>query len=195
MKKIIALLTSALCLSAFGTSALAQDENGTGLTCADIEFHADVKARAADIDQACRDVVELNGARYAKTMVKLDDVRGNRAKFRFIYPDGSSGSRHSVQVDSNWRATIQGREYRMSQLARGQELSVYLPADRWEAHFGAPSATFVTYAPAAIAAADYDDDMGSGAMLPATASPLPLFGLCGGLMLFGASLIRIFRRS
>lgn len=189
MKKTIALLTSALFLSAFGTSALAQDEDGTGLSCADIVFAADVVARAADVDQACRDVVELNGSIYAKTRVELESVSGNRAKFRFIYPDGSSGSRHSVQVDSDWRATIQGREYRMSQLARGQELSVYLPSDRWEAHFDAPTATFVTYAPAAIAA--YDDEP----MLPATASPLPLFGLFGFIALFGASLIRIFRRS
>jgi len=194
MKKTIALLTSALFLSAFSTSALAQDEDGTGLTCADIEFHADVVARAPDIDQACRDVVELNGEKYAKTKVRLDDVRGNSARFHFIYPDGSRGSRHSVQVDSSWRATIQGREYRMRDLMRSQELSVYLPANRWEAHFDAPTATLVTYAPVAIAAAD-DDDMGSGAMLPATASPLPLFGLFGGIMLFGASLIRIFRRS
>jgi hypothetical protein len=32
-------------------------------------------------------------------------------------------------------------------------------------------------------------------MLPATAGALPLFGLFGGLALFGASLIRVFRRS
>ena len=45
--------------------------------------------------------------------------------------------------------------------------------------------------PVAMTAADDD----SGAMLPATAGALPLFGLFGGLALFGASLIRVFRRA
>jgi len=189
MKKTTAFLTSALFLSAFCTSALAQDEDGSGLTCADIEFNADIVARAPNINDACRDVVELNGEKYAKIKIELESVSGNRAKFRIVYPDGSSGSRHSVQVDSDWRATIQGRDYRMSQLAGGQELSIYMPSDRWEADFEAPTAPFVTYVPAAITA--YDDEP----MLPSTAGPLPLFGLFGLIALFGASLIRIFRRS
>ena len=189
MKKTIALLTSALFLSAFSTSALAQDEDGTGLTCADIEFNADIVARAPNINKACRDVVELDGSKYAKIMIELERVAGSKAWFRIMYPDGTSGSRHTTRVDSDWRATIQGRDYRMSQLASGQELSIYMPSDRWEAHFDAPTATFVTYTPAVITA--YDDEP----MLPSTASPLPLFGLFGLIALFGASLIRIFRRS
>ena len=199
MTKATAAMMSALALSAFGSTALAQDEDGTGLSCADIEFNASVIAQAEDIAMACRDVVELNGAKYAKTQVKLDRVSGNRATFHFVYPDGKRGSRHSIQVAPEWRALIDGRETRMRDLTRGQELSVYLPSDRWEAHFSAPTTTFASYTPVAIAAAADDDDMGgsggSAAMLPSTAGALPLFGLFGGIALLGAALIRVFRRS
>lgn len=202
MRKTTAALTSALVLSAFSTVALAQDEDGVGLTCADIEFTSAVTSNAPDVARACRDVVELNGRKFAKTKIELTNVRGNRATWHFIMPDGRSGSRHTTEVPSDWRATIQGREYRMRELSRGQELSVYLPPDRWEAHTTAPTSTFTSYAPVAIVDAD-DSDMGgssmssssSSAMLPATAGPLPLFGLFGGLALFGAGLIRVFRRS
>ena len=190
MKKMIATL-AALFLAGFSTSAVAQDEDGTGLTCADIEFTSAVTSRASDVAAACRDVVELDGMRYAKTRVRLDNVRGSRATWHFVMPDGRSGTRHTTDVGADWRATIGGTEFRMRELARGQELNIYLPPDRWEAHFDAPTSTFVAYTPSAIMAAD--DDSGSAAMLPSTAGPLPLFGLFGGLALFGASLIRVFR--
>ena len=201
MRKTTAALTSALVLSAFSTVALAQDEDGVGLSCADIEFSSAVTSRASDIDRACRDVVELNGRMFAKTRIELTNVRGNRATWHFVMPDGRSGTRHTIEVPSDWRATIDGREYRMRELSRGQELNVYLPPDRWEAHFNAPTSTFTAYEPAPIVAAD-DDDMGSStsssmpstAMLPATAGPLPLFGLFGGIALLGAGLVRVFRR-
>ena len=196
MRKTTAALMSALALSAFGSTALAQDEDGTGLSCADIEFNASVIAQAEDIAMACRHVVELNGSKYAKTQVRLDRVQGNRATFHFVYPDGTRGSRHSIQVAPEWRALIDGRETRMRDLTRGQELSVYLPSDRWEAQFSASTTTFASYTPVAIAAAVDDDDMGgSAAMLPSTAGALPLFGLFGGIALLGAALIRVFRRS
>lgn len=195
MRKTTAALMSALALSVFGSAALAQDEDGMGLSCADIEFHADVIAQADDIAMACRDVVELNGSKFAKTKVRLDRVRGNRATFHFIFPDGTRGSRHTIQVAPEWRANIDGRDTRMRDLTRGQELNVYLPSDRWEAHVSAPTATFAAYTPVPITAADDDDMGGSGAMLPSTAGALPLFGLFGGIALLGASLIRIFRRS
>ena len=200
MRKTTAALMSAIALSAFGSTALAQDEDGMGLSCNDIEFHPDVIAQAADIATACRDVVELNGSKYAKTEVRLDKVRGNRATFHFIYPDGKKGSRHTITVDSDWRAKIDGRDYPMRDLMRGQELSVYLPSDRWEAHLSAPTTSFTSYAPVAAITAGGEDmggsgsSGGSGAMLPATAGALPLFGLFGGIALLGASLIRIFRR-
>lgn len=185
MKKMTAALISTLFLFAVSTTAIAQDEDGMGLTCADIDFVPSVTSRASDVDLACRDVVELNGARYAKFKVELLSVRGNSTTFHFIYPDGTTGSRHSITVDPSWRATIEGRQYRMSQLARGQELSVYLPSDRWEAHVDSPTSTFVAYTPAPMYAPDD--------MLPSTAGPLPLIGLFGILALLGASLIRIFR--
>lgn len=200
MRKLLAALPAALAIAAISTTAEARDEDMTGLTCDDIVYQFRQTAQrtdvtAEDIDAACRDVVELDGKKYAKLKVELDRVSGNNATFHFVMPDGRSGSRHSITVAPEWRAEIDGREYRMRELSRGQELSVYVPADAIVAHLAANEADVTTYAAAPIETADDDMSGGSSAMLPSTAGALPLFGLFGGIALFGASLIRIFRRS
>jgi hypothetical protein len=197
MRNITAALSAALVLTAMSATAQARDEDMTGLTCDDIVYQYRQTARASDvtadnIDAACRDVVELDGKKYAKLKVELDRVSGNNAQFHFIMPDGSSSKRHSITVAPEWRTEINGRQYRMRELNRGQELNVYVPADRIVAHVASNVDEINTYTPVPIETAD-DDMSGSSAMLPATAGVLPLFGLFGGLALFGASLIRVFR--
>jgi hypothetical protein len=200
MRKTTAALTSALVLTAMSTTALARDEDMTGLTCDDIVYQYRATAQrsdvtAEDIDRACRDVVEMDGKKYAKLKVELDRVSGNNATFHFVMPDGSAGKRHSITVAPEWRTEIGGREYRMRELNRGQELNVYIPADRIVAHIVDNQESINTYTPVPIESVDDGMSGGSSASLPATAGALPLFGLFGGIALFGASLIRIFRRS
>jgi hypothetical protein len=197
MRKLSTALVSGLVLTAMSATATARDEDMTGLTCDDIVYNYTATAQrsdvtGADIDAACRDVVELDGQKFAKIKAELTNVRGNNATFHFILPDGTRSDRHQVTVAPEWRAEIQGRSYRMRDLTRGQELNIYVPADRFEVHVASTESEFVAYTPVAMSAAD---DSSSSAMLPATAGALPLFGLFGGLALFGASLIRVFRRS
>ena len=183
--RFIALL-SALPMMAMGTTASAQAD----LTCADIEFNAEITSRYPDAQKGCLDVIESNGERFAKMSVELVRTGNNSATFKFKHADGTFGPTHRAELDSGWRANIGGREYRIRDLQRGQELNLYLPADRWEAHLDAPTAVFVTYYGYSL----YEDDGGAGAVLPSTASPLFTFGALGGAALFSAFLMRTFRR-
>ena len=89
MRKITAALSAALVLTAMSATAQARDEDMTGLTCDDIVYQYRTTAQASDvtaenIDAACRDVVEMDGKKYAKLKVELDRVSGNNATFHFI---------------------------------------------------------------------------------------------------------------
>ena len=187
IRKIIALL-GALPLLALAYPVSAQ----TDLTCDDIDFNYDLTTRFPSIADHCIDVIEVDGERFAKFSVELVRTGNNRATFRFKDPDdGSYGPTQSVDLDPAWRAEIGGREYRIRELGPGQELNIYLPSDRWEAHVARnTTGYFAVYYPVAMT----EDDGGSDTMLPATAGFMPLLGVFGGLALFSALLIRVFRR-
>jgi len=148
-------------------------------------------SRFPNIGDACRDVVEVDGERFAKLSVELVRTGNNRATFKFKMPDGSYGPTQSADLDPSWRTNIDGRDYRIRELARGQELNIYVPSDRWEAHMATNmTGYFAVYYPVSME----EDTGGSGAALPSTASFMPMFGLLGGAALFSAFLIRVFRR-
>jgi hypothetical protein len=179
-KKIAAAAGLALSLSA--GQALAQTP-----TCADLNWSADVLAENPDIGQLCQAVYEKNGKLYAKTTIEVVRVRGNRITFRPIRTDGSRGESRATTVGSGFRAEIGGRNYRVSDLMRGQQLNVYLPEDRFALAFedtdGLDEGDML-----AITAA-------TAVAMPSTASPLFLIGAAGGAFLgLGAVLGRVRRR-
>ena len=121
------LLSIALLLLAAGT-AQAQD---AAPTCDDLVWSAQVLAANPDIDRSCQGVYERAGELYARVNIELTRVRGNRITFRPRHTDGSTGRARSIVVPASWRARIGGRDYRASELLPGQELSVYIPEDRF----------------------------------------------------------------
>ena len=187
IRKILALVY-ALPLLALAGPAAAQ----TDLTCDDIDFNYDVTTRFPDIADHCVDVIEVDGERFAKFSVELVRTGNNRATFRFKHEDGTYGPTQTVDLNPDWRAEIGGREYRIRELGPGQELNIYVPSDRWEAHVARNTTGYFTvYYPVAMT-----DDAGAAddTVLPATAGYMPLLGLFGGLALFSALVVRIYRR-
>ena len=184
-KKMVAIVGMALSLSA--GQLMAQETNSTGkvmsttVTCADLNWSAEVLAKNPDIASMCQSVYEKDGKLYAKTSVEVVRVRGNTMTFRPVEIDGTMGDSRSVTLDPSWRAKIAGREYRASDLSRGQKLNVYLPEDRF-----------------ALAIEDIDSDfvvIEEVIEMPTTASPLFLIGLAGGaFMALGGLLSGIRRR-
>jgi LPXTG-motif cell wall-anchored protein len=182
MKRVIVFL-AALPLLAFSSLASA-------LTCDDISLSPEITDKYPNAQEACLEVVERNGEQFVKMRVELTrQGEANKLTFRFTNEDGSFGPTHAVNPPPEWRANIAGSNYRARDLGKGQELSIYLPPDRWEAHVAAPNMVVETFSLIVITAAEPEP-----MMLPSTASNMPLFALFGGLALFGAGLIRVTRR-
>ena len=182
-KKVAVAFGMALSLSA-GSLMAAKAVESTTVTCADLNWSAEVLAANPDIAQMCRTVYEKDGRLFAKTSVEVVRVRGNTMTFRPLHTDGTKGDSRSVTLESSWRANIAGRQYRASDLMRGQNLNVYLPEDRF-----------------ALAVEDDDGIDEADIMviedateMPTTASPLFLLGLAGGAFLALGGLLSGIRR-
>ncbi len=183
-KKIALAVGMALSLSA--GSLMAQEKaEVTDITCADLNWSAEVLAANPDIAASCRSVYERNGELYAQATVEVVRVRGNRMTFRPLHSDGTMGDSRSVQLPSSWRAEIGGRNYRASDLMRGQQLNVYIPQDRFALAVhdtdGLDEADIVVIEEEVIE-------------MPATASPLFLVGAVGGAFLALGGLLTGIRR-
>ena len=186
-KKVVIAVGMALSLSA--GQIMAQDTTSTGkvesatVTCADLNWSAEVLAANPDIAAMCQTVYEKNGKLFAKTSVEVVRVRGNTMTFRPLHVDGTKGDSRSVTLDPSWRAQIAGRQYRASDLMRGQNLNVYMPEDRFAL---------------AIEDEELDDSdfmmIEDATEMPTTASPLFLVGLAGGAFLALGGLLSGIRR-
>jgi hypothetical protein len=180
MKKLV--VGVGLLLSLGMGQAMAQN---AAPTCGDLNWSADVLASNPDIASACNGVYEKNGKLYAKVGIEVVRVRGNRMTFRTVRTDGSKGDSRSIVLDNGFRAEIGGREYRVSDLMRGQKLNVYMPEDRFAL---------------IVEDADGPDTMDMMVIeeerveMPTTATPLFLIGLLGGAFLALGGLLSGIRR-
>tara|TARA_R110002110_G_scaffold406421_1_gene626263 strand:- start:64189 stop:64722 length:534 start_codon:yes stop_codon:yes gene_type:complete len=173
----------ALALSA-GQLMAAKAVQSTAVTCADLNWSAEVLAANPDIGQACETVYEKDGKLYAKTSVEVVRVRGDRMTFRLLHTDGTKSESRSITLKPSWRATIEGRQYRASDLSRGQVLDVFLPEDRFALAIGEDE----IYITEIIIIEEEVIEM------PTTASPLFLLGLAGGSLLALGGMFSALRR-
>lgn len=172
-KKLVLALGAATLFSSAQLWA-AKAVESTTVSCADLNWSAEVLAANPDIADLCQTVFEKDGKLYAKTQIEVVRVRDNTLTFRPIRTDGSLADSRSVTVDDSFRANIAGREYTVDQLRRTQKLNVYLPEDRF-----------------ALAVEDSDGLDETDTMhvieeateMPTTASPLYLIGLVGAALL------------
>jgi len=182
LKKMIAV--TGLVLALTSGSALEQEKaESSTVTCADLNWSAEVLARNPDVAQTCTAVYEKDGRLYAKVPIEVVRTRGNTMTFRTLHTDGTRGDSRSVTMDPGFRAELGGRAYRVSDLNRGQQLNVYLPEDRFalivEDEDGPDHADAV----------DIEDTA-----MPSTASPLFLVGLAGGAFLALGGVFTAVRR-
>lgn len=203
MKKLfsaVALIAMAGALS-LSQPVFAQND------CSDLQFVDDILAQFPQAPEACLGIVERNGKQYAKFQAEITRIAGSRVEAKFLMPNGRFTDSFEFHPLSDARVTIAGREYRYNELARGQELNIYLPPDRWEMHIPgtedfASSASVAVVTPSAAqpepaaTAAAAAAPAAPAAMLPKTASPVPLFAVLGGLFTaLGAGLVLLRRRT
>ena len=184
-KQLVVAMGMAMSLSM--GQAMAQDDMTKDMapTCTDLNWSAEALAANPDIGKTCQAVYEKNGKLFAKASIEVVRVRGNRMTFRTLHTDGGKGESRSIQLDNSFRAEIGGRQYRASDLMRGQQLNVYIPEDRFalvvEDADGPDEADIVII----------EDEV---VEMPSTASPLFLIGLAGGAFMALGGLLSGLRR-
>jgi len=152
-------------------------------SCRDITFTGPVAREFPNARDACLGVETRDGRPYAHFEARITSVRGNTVGAEFKMPDGTYGRPISFSPDQGSRVRIAGRDYRWSELSRGQELDVYLPPDRWEVVVPSDPAQSFAAAPTVAAFAISEPAPALAAnTLPRTASVLPLVGALGGLL-------------
>ena len=101
-------------------------------SCRDLTFTGPVAREFPQARDACLGVETRDGRPYAHFEARIRSVRGNTVEAEFKMPDGTYTRPITFTPDPDARVRIAGQSYRYRDLARGQELDVWLPPDRWE---------------------------------------------------------------
>ncbi|MHA7815248.1 MAG: hypothetical protein ACX93N_02150 [Pseudohaliea sp.] len=124
-------------LLAAGT-ALGQD--GRAPTCDDLAWSSAALAANPDIGLLCQGVYVKGDTYYAKATIRITRVDGQRVTFVPYRRDGSLGKARSVSLGRDWKVMINGEALTASNLVKGQELTVFIPQDRFAISIGGPDA-------------------------------------------------------
>jgi hypothetical protein len=167
------------------TVAIAPGASAQSPACQSAQFSDSVLQRFPRAREACLDVITRNGEQYAVFKADLLRVSGTTARIRAKLPGGARAPAQSIRFDPQRRVLVNGKPLHPSQLAVGQELTAYVKVTE-------PAATLATADDGALTTQPLEDaepERVASAEMPGTASPLPLFGAGGSLLLaIGAAL-------
>lgn len=188
MRATSLLIPIALLLAAAPLSQ-AQEE----VDCQTVEFSPDVVEKFPRVREACLDVIEHQGELMAVFKADLLKVTGNKVRIRARLPDGEHAAPQTVQVPPERRVLVDGKKYRVDELALGQELTIYARVDEPVAAIQPAETTepieFVPIEaePMRVAAAPEP-------AMPTTARELPALGFLGALLVCLAVALELIRR-
>ena len=132
MRKVFFPVVSSLAALFAANLEFAAAQESAIPTCEDLQFTQQILDVLPEANAACLGVIEQNGRLYAEFQAEIVRVRGGEVRAKFKRADGSFTETHGFRPERDARVKIAGRSYRYSQLTRGQQLNVYLPADRFE---------------------------------------------------------------
>ncbi|HBO13297.1 MAG TPA: hypothetical protein DD491_10985 [Halieaceae bacterium] len=132
------LLLSFTALLAVG--AVPAHAQGRAPTCDDLAWSAAALAANPDVGLLCQGVYVKGDTYYAKATIRITRVDGQRVTFVPYRRDGSLGRARSVSLKHDWKVMIDGKALTASNLVKGQELTVFIPQDRFAISIGGPDA-------------------------------------------------------
>jgi len=179
-KVFLPLVSSLAALLAANLQFAAAQETDVP-TCEDLKFVQQILDVLPEANSACLGVSEQNGRLYAEFKAEIVRARGGEVRAKFKRADGSLTETYGFRPASDARVKIAGRNYRYSQLSPGQQLNVYLPADRFEVAIADDDDYMTPLVEMITVVVLYRPEPAMAAM-PATAGVLPLIGLIGGLL-------------
>jgi len=190
MKKTMIL--SGLALAAgmsFSISASAQTP-----TCSNVVWDQDVLAGSPHIAEHCLEVVERNGAWYAKMRAKIVRHSASSTLVRYQKENGVWSTAERTYPPRGMTAEIDGQDVEISKLQPGQEVNVYVLD---EDYFKVPSQVAAAPAAAPAAPAPAADPAPAPepapAMLPKTASQTNWLAVLGTLLILLGGVSAVFR--
>ena len=188
MKKTLLVLVLLL----FGGLGFSATASAQGVSCSDIVWSDTALEVNPNIAEFCLGVVDKRGMQAAKMTARVVRQSVNSTIIQWQRPDGSWSPSERRYPDRGFTAEIEGREVRIADLPARQEVNVYVAAgEMWS--LPAPAAAAAPPPPPPPPPPAEPEPEPEPAMLPTTATQLPLLALLGGLlvMLGGAvSLVR-----
>ncbi|MCW8872139.1 MAG: hypothetical protein OQK01_05930 [Xanthomonadales bacterium] len=182
MKNTI-LLSALVLLGGLGFTVAA---SAADVTCDDLVWSASVLADNPNIGAACLDVENKQGQEVAKFRARVVRQSVNSTIIQWQLPDGSWSPAQRRYPERGFMAQLEGKDVKIADLPDRQEVNVYVPAgEAWSlpAPAAAPMAAApVAAAPVAAAAMPEPEPEPAPAMLPTTATQVPLLALLGGLL-------------
>lgn len=177
--------------------AMALPAQAQGPACQEVKFSEEVLDRFPDARASCLDVISRDGQEYAVFKAQLQEVRGNTLRVRVKNPDGTYGRAQNIPTSPDRRVLIDGRPYRVSELAPNQELTAYVHVTRPEIAI-APVADTEPVEAVPLATGDEPTRVAAATPeMPETASPLEyvaLLGMFGIAVAMGLNIIRRRRK-
>lgn len=189
---VTACLLSCTVFAAFAQTSVDRSFTTTAKNCDGVKWSAKALATYPTIASACQAVEERDGKNYVKFegTVKRNANEGKQLTVNF-----KDGGEVTLTPPPETTLYVDGRRTPVADLKRGDKLSFYISEDRFVAQLPSdetPTAQFVAAPIAPAAPSEGDEQM--AAALPATASPLPLLGLCGFIVLGAGAVLTLFRR-
>ncbi len=191
MKKIRNMTIAALLLALGFVGA----NSALAVTCDDIVYDDEARSKYARVQEACLDVIERDGVRWVKMEVKMVSPGRQIVTVQFRHRDGSWGPPTRLKTRRDTNIEFEGKPTRLEDIPRNQTLNVYFAEGRWSVAMTGPAVTVIPVEQANVIESSeiVEPEPVAMAMLPATASPLPLLGLLGGVFALLGGLLTVIR--
>ncbi|HLU05059.1 MAG TPA: hypothetical protein VKZ91_00755 [Woeseiaceae bacterium] len=174
----------------FAQTSVDRAFSATGASCDQVTWSEEALEQYPRIASACREVTERDGKYFVRFEGEVDRVRD---RGRSITVDFREGDRLTISPPDNLSIFIDGRRTSAANLRPGDQLNFYIPQDQLVATFFDDESETATAQEAPITPEPEETlartEPQSQSRLPGTASPLPLLGFAGLILLvLGAAL-------
>jgi hypothetical protein len=127
MRKPVIGIASLALAAVWALPLAAQD-----VTCDDISFDDRIMATYPQARDACLDIVESDGVRYAHFEALVHREGFPSMLLRFKNRDGTWGPATLVSIPAGFTVYLEGQPVAAKDVPRGRQLDFYMPEGRWE---------------------------------------------------------------
>jgi len=127
MRKPVIGIASLALAAVWALPLAAQD-----VTCDDVSFDDRIMATYPQARDACLDIVESDGVRYAHFEALVHREGFPSMLLRFKNRDGTWGPATLVSIPAGFTVYLEGQPVAAKDVPRGRQLDFYMPEGRWE---------------------------------------------------------------